>query len=72
MFSPSPLGKGNCNISSEKHLRNQKTSRGSFLDLELLIFVKKFEFYLMTQLMLYGKRGKHLLIFIQKSLLMLL
>ncbi len=38
----------NCNSSSEKHLRNPKTSKGSQLDLELLIFVKKFEFYLVA------------------------
>jgi hypothetical protein len=40
---------GNCSGSSEKHFRNSKTSRGSWLDLGLLFFVKIFEFYLVTQ-----------------------
>ncbi len=34
---------------SEGHLRNIKTSRGSYLDPEQNIFVQKFEFYLVTQ-----------------------
>ncbi len=35
------LGNGNCNSSSEKRLRNPKTITGSYLDLQLLIFGKK-------------------------------
>ena len=40
---------GDDDRASEKHLRNSKTSRGSYLDLELCIFVKIFEIYLVTQ-----------------------
>ncbi len=34
---------GKCNRSSEEHLRNLKTSRASYLDIELFFFVKKFD-----------------------------
>jgi hypothetical protein len=36
-------------FNSEKHLKNSKSSRGSFLDLELTILVKIFEISLVTQ-----------------------
>ncbi len=35
--------------SSEAHLQSSKTGRGSYSDPELYIFVKIFEFYLVTQ-----------------------
>ncbi len=40
---------GNDEISSEEHFTYLKTKRGSYLLLELLIFVPIFEFYLVTQ-----------------------
>ncbi len=39
---------GKWNYSSEKHLRNPKTRRDFYLDLELFIGVKKFEFHLVN------------------------
>ncbi len=48
MFSRLESGKDDS--SSEAHLQSyKKTSRGSYLDPELYIFVKLFEFYLGTQ-----------------------
>ncbi len=35
--------------TSEAHLQSSKTSRGSYKDPELYIFVKMFQFYLVTQ-----------------------
>jgi hypothetical protein len=35
--------------SSEAHLKSSKTSRGSYLNLELYILVKIFELYLVAQ-----------------------
>jgi hypothetical protein len=35
--------------SSEAHLHSSKTSKGAYLDKEVYIFVKIFEFYLVTQ-----------------------
>jgi hypothetical protein len=43
------MEKGKCKSLSEEHLRSPKASRGSYLELELLIFVKRFEFHLVTQ-----------------------
>jgi hypothetical protein len=43
------MGNGNDDISSEEHLENVKTRRGSCLLLELFICVQLFEFYLVTQ-----------------------
>jgi hypothetical protein len=43
------VGDGNDDISSEEHFKNLKTIRGSYLLLELFIFVQIFEFDRMTQ-----------------------
>jgi hypothetical protein len=43
------MGNGKSNSSSEGHRIKSLPSRGSYIDLELLIFVKKFELYLVTQ-----------------------
>jgi hypothetical protein len=40
---------GNEDSLSEAHLKSSITSRGFYLDLEVSIFVKIFEFYLVTQ-----------------------
>jgi hypothetical protein len=40
---------GKCNSSSEEHLRNPKTNKGSYLDIELFILFKKFEFNFLTK-----------------------
>jgi hypothetical protein len=40
---------GDDDRSSEEHLKNSKTSRGSYSDLKLPTFVKEFELYLVNQ-----------------------
>ncbi len=40
------MGNGNDDISSEEHFENSKTRRGTYLLLELLIFVQILDFYL--------------------------
>jgi hypothetical protein len=50
MFSTSVcLENGKDDSSSEAYLQGSKTSRGSYLDPAISIFVKIFEFYLVTQ-----------------------
>ncbi len=44
-----PNKHSNDDISSEEHLKNSNTKRGTYLLLELFIFVKIFEFYLVTK-----------------------
>jgi hypothetical protein len=40
---------GNYNVSSEEHLKKSKSSRDSYLDLQLSNLVKLFEIYIVTQ-----------------------
>jgi hypothetical protein len=48
-FTITVLGNGNDDISSEEHFENSKTIGGFYLDLEVVIFVQIFEFYLLTR-----------------------
>jgi hypothetical protein len=52
------VGNGNDDISSEEHFENLKTSRGSYLELQLVIFVQKSDFYLMTSAPLKAPTGQ--------------
>ena len=48
-FHLSCFGNINDDISPEDHFENSKTNRGSYVYLELFIFVQLFEFFLVTQ-----------------------
>ncbi len=43
------VGNGNDDIPSDDHFENLKTNRGSYLDLEVVIFVKIFDLSLVAQ-----------------------
>ncbi len=49
MFLPSPREKLQKDSSMETHFKSPKTSRGSYLDLKVAIFVNIFEFYLVSK-----------------------
>ncbi len=50
VFTLNRVENGNDDISTEEHFENSKTTRGTYLQLELFFFVKIFEFYhLVTQ-----------------------
>jgi hypothetical protein len=48
IFLRKPWGYANDDTSSEEHFENSKTIRGSYLLLQVVIFVQIFEFYLVT------------------------
>jgi hypothetical protein len=48
-FHLNRVGNGIDDILSEEHLKIRKLEKNSYLLLELVIFVKIFEFFLMTQ-----------------------